>query len=29
MKIKYEAAEFIGGKYGDGPDPEFPDDLTR
>ena len=24
---QYEAAEFLGGKYGDGPDPEFPDDY--
>ena len=24
----YEAAEFIGGKYGDGPEPDFPDDYS-
>ena len=24
----YEAAEFIGGKYGDAPEPDFPDDYS-
>ena len=23
----YEAAEYLGGKYGDGPEPDFPDDY--
>ena len=24
----YEAAEYLGGKYGDGPEPDFPDDYS-
>jgi hypothetical protein len=24
----YEAAEYLGGKYGDAPEPDFPDDYS-